>query len=682
MAELPGRRDTIARDTGFVAPVQPVETEELDAEPKVSLEPPAEIATEESRLGVDLPPEPEVDPNKFDWDSYWEQTNPGLTQYREGVRLRESKPDPNLPDPMKQVSADVKAKQTQELLNNQNNKLRDRASEAQSEVQEDQAKSRAKKLEQLRESQFLNHISGVASTIGTIAGGLPSALGRAKEGLRQGISAWLASGADKAISNLDRMFIDEDEAQDPESALLAINPEEKEKIRAELNESRRENLKAMVDASLAGERYPLPPEVEAFFKTSETGDLSQAWDKLTEAPVTILTLGMVSMLGHMAPGLAMAAAGTGPLGYFAGSAGHMYAVTILESLQRHRVDVTNYDALDAAFRDEEIMASVQAEAATYGTIVGAFDAASFHFASKLLPGAPQFAAKFFGGSSTAREMANIGMQMPLQAGLGASGEAAGSYAAYGEINPVDVFMEGIFEVPGAFVEVPFARSTGVARDSEIESQEIMKRIREGGVVGPEGVTPPPLPEAAPETEVEATEPDVDPELEVSRSRADAVIEQIEAADAAPGQPIQPPPLPEEAQVEEPAPAVEEAAAPVEEAPAPVEEVPAPEEIAPTPEEGLAIPTEQETTEAGAVEADPRDQFVTSVLQDDADRLEWNQFASQARKDGDLDLQNIQVTLDYVDEQGNQASVQVSAKEGLDALDQRMRGISQLVRCLG
>ena len=111
-------------------------------------------------------------------------------------------------------------------------------------------------------------------------------------------------------------------------------------------------------------------------------------------------------------------------------------------------------------------------------------------------------------------------------------------------------------------------------------------------------------------------------------------------------------------------------------------------------------TEEEVTPAAPVQAEEevlpktpeqategkptsiREQVRKDVDRMDAERRQWTEFASEAKKLGTLDLDGIEVELPFVDEDGNAGTDKMPASAAINEVEQRMRGVAELVRCLG
>lgn len=209
-----------------------------------------------------------------------------------------------------------------------------------------------------------------------------------------------------------------------------------------------------------------------------------------------------------APGLA-AAAVAGPIGgaAAAGVAGGMgafgsdYVSTFLEGLREEGVDISNPEAIRKAAADPALMDRAGKAAFAHASAVGLFDGASMGLAGRgVLPKA------VLAGRPGARAAAEMGAQLPVQAGLGAAGEAAGQVAAGQEIKPGQIMAEAVGEMFSAPAEVAAtaagqARRAFIANADEVGVDEFARAADAArstpDQVAPNDAQPSPAPGAAP-----------------------------------------------------------------------------------------------------------------------------------------------------------------------------------------
>lgn len=150
----------------------------------------------------------------------------------------------------------------------------------------------------------------------------------------------------------------------------------------------------------------------------------------------------------MAAGVVGAAAG-GPAGAAAGVGGSSgmveYEATMRDTLSEAGVDLTDPTQVFEALQNPELMDKAKDRAGKRGLAIGAFDALTAGLAGRLLAGARTL-------PSAARR---AGGELGVQAGGGATGEAAGQIAADGSVKRWgDVGLEAAGEMPTALTEVP------------------------------------------------------------------------------------------------------------------------------------------------------------------------------------------------------------------------------------
>lgn len=200
---------------------------------------------------------------------------------------------------------------------------------------------------------------------------------------------------------------------------------------------------------------PLPGVVN---RTMAAETFGQAFREIGSDPLKfIAAIGPESLI-QSAPGLlaAIPAGATGgPMGVAGAVGGNSflvdYANSVVDGLSRAGVDVTDANAIRAALRDPAIIAQVADAAGKRAAVVGAVDAVSGGVAGKML--LPSKVAGKMVSRPIAAEMANIALQLPVQAGLGAAGEAGGQLAAGQELQPGEILAEAFGEFFGTPAEV-------------------------------------------------------------------------------------------------------------------------------------------------------------------------------------------------------------------------------------
>lgn len=187
------------------------------------------------------------------------------------------------------------------------------------------------------------------------------------------------------------------------------------------------------------------PMSETSQKLMKADSFGEAWDAFTEAPLTaIAEVGVRSLPSSLTGMIAGAVGGVvaGPAGFAAGmgtmSGLNEHDSAILQSFQEAGVDLSDVDEIRKATNDLEFMAKVKQEAAIKASVIGAATAVGGALASKTL--APAAITSIPG-----REAFNVAAQTAAQSGLGAGGEALGTYAATGEVRPGEIVAEAIGE---------------------------------------------------------------------------------------------------------------------------------------------------------------------------------------------------------------------------------------------
>jgi hypothetical protein len=198
---------------------------------------------------------------------------------------------------------------------------------------------------------------------------------------------------------------------------------------------------------------------------AEAGDF---FDMLAANPVTFLTevlttsaTQMTGGAGAMTPedllyatALGLPTAGAGATAYMAGknSLNAEMSSRILDALEERGVDVTNAEQLRTAMTNPELMMDVKSEVQAPALIVGALDAISGGLAGRF--GKPL-------------------VELAIQAGAGAVGEAGAQIAADGRITaPSAILTEMVAEIPGGLIETAFgAKTKDIARKTKV-NQEI------------------------------------------------------------------------------------------------------------------------------------------------------------------------------------------------------------------
>lgn len=239
-----------------------------------------------------------------------------------------------------------------------------------------------------------------------------------------------------------------------------MTPQQRAQLRATVAPRMRQNAEeAMQDVvAYQAERQaiPLPDVVNRVMAAKSFGEAASA---AADDPVRLVAAIGPESLVQSAPGMLAAIPATvaaGPAGAALTLGGNSalvdYAGTLVDVLQSSGVDVTNPAAVRAALRDRTLLGKMVNQAGRHAAVVGAVDAVSGGIAGKML----------LPGGGLRRELANIALQVPIQGGLGALGEAGGELAAGQPLQPGQILAEALGEMFGTPGEVVVASGKRVA----------------------------------------------------------------------------------------------------------------------------------------------------------------------------------------------------------------------------
>ena len=234
------------------------------------------------------------------------------------------------------------------------------------------------------------------------------------------------------------------------------SPIERQGMRDQLQSAVTASAIQAVDLGRQAAAIPRNPVVEATTKALNEERFSDAWRSFITDPLGFIGQIGVESAPRMIPGLALAPV-TGPVaGFGVASAFGEYGNAIYQGLQDAGVDVTDGNAVRAAFSDPAVMRDVLSKARIRAAAIGGFDALSGGIASKTL--VPQI------GGRVGTGIANVGAQGVAQGTLGAAGEASAQVASGEDLRLGDVAAEFAGEFVGAPAEV--AAATYAARRAE------------------------------------------------------------------------------------------------------------------------------------------------------------------------------------------------------------------------
>jgi len=243
---------------------------------------------------------------------------------------------------------------------------------------------------------------------------------------------------------------------------LASYQATKAKVLPRVQQTLSESAASAAALNVERSKIPAPPVVEKVMRAKTFGE---AWAVIKTDPVRFIAAIGPESLVQSAPGLLAAV----PAGMAAGPAGAVgaigtgsvvtdYAASVMEVLQSSGVNTTDPEAIKAALKNPEILTKVVEQSGKHAAVVGAFDALSAGLASKTL--LPKVVADRI-ASPVLREVAAIGVQLPVQAAMGAAGEAGGELAAGQELQPGQILAEAAGEMFGTPAEVVSVAGTQI-----------------------------------------------------------------------------------------------------------------------------------------------------------------------------------------------------------------------------
>jgi len=243
---------------------------------------------------------------------------------------------------------------------------------------------------------------------------------------------------------------------------LASYQATKAKVLPRVQQTLSESAASAAALNIERSKIPAPPVVEKVMRAKTFGE---AWAAIKTDPVRFIAAIGPESLVQSAPGLLAAV----PAGIALGPAGAVgaigtgsmvtdYSASVMEVLQSSGVNTTDPEAIKAALKNPEILTKVVEQSGKHAAVVGAFDALSAGLASKTL--LPKAVADRI-ASPVLREVAAIGVQLPVQAAMGAAGEAGGELAAGQELQPGQILAEAAGEMFGAPTEVVSVAGTQI-----------------------------------------------------------------------------------------------------------------------------------------------------------------------------------------------------------------------------
>ena len=243
---------------------------------------------------------------------------------------------------------------------------------------------------------------------------------------------------------------------------LASYQATKAKVLPRVQQTLSESAASAAALNVERSKIPAPPVVEKVMRAKTFGE---AWAAIKTDPLRFIAAIGPESLVQSAPGLLAAV----PAGMAAGPAGAVvaigtgsvvtdYSASVMEVLQSSGVNTTDPEAIKAALKNPEILTKVVEQSSMHAAVVGAFDMLSAGLASKTL--LPKAVADRI-ASPVLREVAAIGVQLPVQAAMGAAGEAGGELAAGQELQPGQILAEAAGEMFGTPAEVVSVAGTQI-----------------------------------------------------------------------------------------------------------------------------------------------------------------------------------------------------------------------------
>lgn len=247
------------------------------------------------------------------------------------------------------------------------------------------------------------------------------------------------------------------------------------------------------------------PANEAAARVAGAETWQQVWEGLKANPVEAIAhitaesaipsaIGGVGALG----GAALGGMPGAVLGAGVGSYATNFASEIIDGLREAKVDLKNPDAIRAAFGDSALMDKIYNKAHAKSAAVGAFDALSIPVGgAKLLP-------KSFRPTGIKGRLAEAPISLPIQGGLGAAGEAAGSIVVGEKPKPGAMAAEFVGEVGAGPVDI--VAGSWASDKKEAPAAVVSPGQVAAGVAGTEGIVAPTASPDAPQPPPGGTTP--------------------------------------------------------------------------------------------------------------------------------------------------------------------------------
>lgn len=196
---------------------------------------------------------------------------------------------------------------------------------------------------------------------------------------------------------------------------------------------------------------------------------------------------LASIIMGMGGGAGAGALTSNPLGVAAGAAlgagsGSFiveFGNDVLDTFRKNKVDLSNQEEILAAFHNPELMAQAREHAAKRGGAVALFDALSAGLAGR----SAGVIERAVGGGKAAPLVGELG-EVAVQAGLGGTGEAAGSVAVGEKVNPVAVAQEMVGELGPGIAEILYGRAQHKGAQADQKRERQAEEVRDFDLTSP------------------------------------------------------------------------------------------------------------------------------------------------------------------------------------------------------
>lgn len=281
----------------------------------------------------------------------------------------------------------------------------------------------------------------------------------------------------------------------PDIALYARSPSDRPAVRAKLQGGLKAGAEGIIEQSQAAQAIPKNPAFTTLAEQVKAKDWLGVMKTLATNP-SIFTDTAMESVPQLAAGIALTPLVGPEAGIGVSSFMTEASQDFTDAFQQAGINTEDPKALYTAMQDPKLVEKARQMAVKKGIPVGLFDAISAGLASKAI--VPE---KIFGKElgKIGHEAANIAAQAPVQAGLGASGEALGQTAEYGRVNdPLGVLLEAVGEFGGAPGEV-IGLSTASGRYTSPDYGAPLSEGETARLLRGEGRTPDETPPITPPT---------------------------------------------------------------------------------------------------------------------------------------------------------------------------------------